>query len=106
MWDSYLIDLNIKYGYDGKVSKHYPKYRASSPLTMRTEPFTGHYLRHTYATTLYLQGVNPETAKQYLGHADISVTSNFYTHCDQTINKLLISPEYAEKLNTIYSVAG
>ena len=44
MWDSYLIDLNVKYGYANQnVSKYDPK-----GLPMRIERFTPHYLRHPY----------------------------------------------------------
>lgn len=99
MWESYLIDLNIKYGYENKnVSKFNPK-----KLPMKIERFTPHYLRHTYATLLYLQGVNMVTAKQYLGHADIQTTVNIYT--DLGNNSLLsITDSYKKRLNGDYKI--
>lgn len=99
MWDSYLLELNIKYGYPGKdVSKYSP-----SKLPMKIERFTAHYLRHTYATILYLQGIDAVTAKQYLGHSDVQTTINIYTDLEN--NSLLdISNSYKTKLNTEYKI--
>jgi integrase len=49
--------------------------RASLPQTLRF-----HDLRHTCATLLLRQGVNPKFAQELLGHADISLTLNTYSH--------------------------
>lgn len=104
MWESYLLDLNIKYGYPNDDINKFNKKIKAKDLPMKIFPFTPHYLRHTYATILYLQGVDLETAKHYLGHSDIEVTSNIYTHCDRTLNKNLLSDEYNEKLQTTFRV--
>lgn len=78
MWDSYLMELNQKYGTLPKINKFAP-YKA--PLTIpRIKP---HWLRHTYATNLYLSGIDALAAKELLGHADITTTLNIYTHLDQ-----------------------
>ncbi len=39
-----------------------------------------HDLRHTCATLLLKQGVNPKYVQELLGHADISLTLNVYSH--------------------------
>jgi integrase len=39
-----------------------------------------HDLRHTCATLLLRQGVNPKYVQELLGHADISITLNVYSH--------------------------
>jgi integrase len=39
-----------------------------------------HDLRHTCATLLLGQGVNPKFVQELLGHADISLTLNIYSH--------------------------
>jgi integrase len=49
--------------------------RASLPQTLRF-----HDLRHTCATLLLRQGVNSKFVQELLGHADISLTLNTYSH--------------------------
>ena len=99
MWESYLLDLNVKYGYENNdVSKYDPK-----GLPMRIERITPHYLRHTYATLLYLQGVDLETAKQYLGHSDIQVTSNIYTDLKNN-QRFNLSESYKALLQNEYKI--
>ena len=44
------------------------------------EGFTFHSLRHTFATTLAERGVHPATAQKLLGHKDIRITLEIYTH--------------------------
>ena len=39
-----------------------------------------HDLRHTCATLLLKQGVNPKFVQELLGHADITLTLNVYSH--------------------------
>jgi integrase len=39
-----------------------------------------HDLRHTAATLLLLQGVDPRTIMETLGHLQISLTLNTYAH--------------------------
>jgi integrase len=44
------------------------------------ESFRFHDLRHTCATLLLRQGVNPKFVQELLGHADVSLTLNVYSH--------------------------
>lgn len=101
-WDSYIIDLNLKYGYDNKFNKNNPRIKASQ-LPLRIERFTAHYLRHTYATLLYLQGVDVVTAKQMMGHADVSTTINIYTDL-ANFNRKSLSDDYKQKLKNQYKI--
>jgi len=39
-----------------------------------------HDLRHTYATRLFELGENPKTVQELLGHSNIGITLNTYTH--------------------------
>ena len=39
-----------------------------------------HDLRHSHATALIQAGVSPKVVQQRLGHADVSITLNTYTH--------------------------
>lgn len=88
LWNSYLVELDVKYGYDGKVSKFSPTRHG-----YRIKTFTPHQLRHTYATMLYLAGCDVLEAKYQLGHSDVKVTLGIYTHFDEqykraSLNKL------------------
>lgn len=52
-----------------------------------------HDLRHTFATRLFENGVNPKTVQILLGHSDITTTLNIYTHVmkdtkDKAIDKI------------------
>lgn len=104
MWESYLTDLNLKYGYENEIAKFNPNIK-SSELPMKIEPFTPHYLRHTFATLLYLENINVVTAKQILGHADISTTVNIYTDLNN-FNKFMLSESFIHKLNNEYAIAA
>lgn len=42
--------------------------------------FTFHVLRHTFATTLLRQNVNPKIVQHQLGHATISQSMDTYSH--------------------------
>ncbi len=46
-----------------------------------------HTLRHTYATRGAEQGVSIKVMQELLGHSDISVTSNIYTHISSDLKK-------------------
>lgn len=43
---------------------------------------TPHVCRHTYCTKLIKAGVNPKSVEYIMGHSDISITMNTYTHTD------------------------
>lgn len=104
MWNSYILDLNIKYGdfgncvagNDAKIVKS--KFAPQSKYNPHGVPIvipriTAHWLRYSFASMLYMAGVDVLTAKEQLGHADIKTTLNIYTHLDnkfktKSMNKL------------------
>lgn len=55
---------------------------------------TAHQLRHTYATILFEADIDVKDAQHLMGHSDIAVTRNIYTHIRK--NRL---HETAEKIN-------
>ena len=81
LWQSYMCDLNIKYGHQGAVNKHDP---AGVPMVIDT--FTPHQLRHTFCTLMYFAGVDVMTARDQMGHKDISVTRNEQVACSNQVS--------------------
>ncbi|MEI6805519.1 MAG: site-specific integrase [Myxococcaceae bacterium] len=57
-----------------------------------------HDFRHTAATLLLSQGVHPKVVQERLGHAQISITLDTYSHVLPSMQK-----EAAEKLDMIFS---
>lgn len=68
------------FGGDSPLKKHqYEKmwaaYRKATGITA-----TPHQIRHAYATILYEAGVNVKDAQYFLGHSNIAMTMDIYTH--------------------------
>ncbi len=86
LWDSYLTDLNLKYGkWENCIQTKgkRPSKFAPGEKPMLIPAFTAHWLRHTFITLMYLAGVDVLTAKEQAGHADIKTTLSIYTHLDK-----------------------
>ena len=64
-WEKYLEHIIEKYN---KV------YRIQMPKV------TPHVCRHTFCSNMAKSGMNPKTLQYIMGHSDISVTLNVYTH--------------------------
>ena len=60
-----------------------------------------HDLRHTYATRLFELGEEPKTVQELLGHSNISITLDTYTHVLESMKKKAVS-----KLNDLYTNMG
>ena len=43
---------------------------------------TPHILRHTFCTRLANAGMNPKALQYIMGHANITMTLNYYAHAD------------------------
>lgn len=73
-WSSLMREMDLLAGaqtYRNKIIVHSPDIG---------QDLTPYNLRHTYATQLAEKGVPLKTAQYLLGHTDIKVTSNIYTH--------------------------
>lgn len=95
LWNSYLSELNFKYGDFSRILDFKKPKSRFAPVTIPIviPRFTAHWLRHTYITMLYFAGVDVLTAKEQAGHSDINTTLAIYTHLDKQhkarqINKL------------------
>jgi site-specific recombinase XerD len=64
-WEKYLEHIIEKYN---KI------YRIQMPKV------TPHVCRHTFCSNMAKSGMNPKTLQYIMGHSDISVTLNAYTH--------------------------
>jgi integrase len=60
-----------------------------------------HDLRHSHATLLLSQGVHPKVVQERLGHSQISLTLDTYSHVLPTLGK-----EAAEKLDNLFRKAA
>lgn len=64
-WEKYMEHI---------VQKYNKIYRIQMPKV------TPHVCRHTFCSNMAKSGMNPKTLQYIMGHADISVTLNTYTH--------------------------
>lgn len=64
-WEKYMQHIRAKYNSIYKVQM--PK-------------ITPHVCRHTFCSNMAKSGMNPKTLQYIMGHSDISVTLNIYTH--------------------------
>lgn len=68
-------DMNISMGC--KVYRN-----ALVPPLPLADDFVPYCLRHTYCTDLCRAGIDVRTAQRLMGHANISITADIYTHVD------------------------
>ena len=57
-------------------------------------------LRHTYATIIDKMGISPKSCQYLLGHSDVSMTKNVYTHIQDEHLDII-----SEQLENIQSVS-
>ena len=60
------------------LSQHFPEFLTAHDM----KRIRFHDLRHSCASQLYANGVSLKEIQEWLGHSDISTTSNIYTHLD------------------------
>lgn len=68
------------------VALHWEKYfqhiceKYNSIYKVQMPKVTPHVCRHTYCSNMAKSGMNPKTLQYLMGHSDISITLNTYTH--------------------------
>lgn len=76
--------------------------REFAPLLLRAglPTIRFHDLRHTAATLLLAQGVHPKIAQEMLGHANIAITLDRYSHVSQAVQQ-----DAARAMSTLFGEA-
>ena len=86
-----MIDKNVGFLYLDKngmpmVALHWQKYfdhiceKYNKIYREQIPKITPHVCRHTYCTNMALAGMNPKTLQYLMGHSEIGVTLDVYTH--------------------------
>jgi integrase len=69
-----LVAMHWQHQFNNMVNRYNDIYRIQMPN------ITPHVCRHTYCSNQAKAGMNPKTLQYLMGHSDISVTMNVYTH--------------------------
>lgn len=69
-----LVAMHWEHRFNHMVQRYNDIYRVQIPN------ITPHVCRHTYCSNMAKSGMNPKTLQYLMGHSDISVTLNTYTH--------------------------
>ena len=64
--------------WEGRFSHMVGRY--NSIFKVQMPKITPHVCRHTYCTNMALAGMNPKTLQYLMGHSEIGVTLDVYTH--------------------------
>lgn len=89
--DALKREMNISMGCKVYRNQLLPPY----PLA---KDFVPYCLRHTYCTNLCKKGVDIRTAQYLMGHSDITLTANIYTHTDNS--SIIAAAEQLKKCHT------
>jgi len=68
------VALHWEKHFEWALAKHNRIYKEQLPK------ITPHVCRHTYCSNMAKSGMNPKTLQYLMGHSDIGVTLNTYTH--------------------------
>lgn len=69
-----LVAMHWEHRFNHMVSRYNEIYKVQIPN------ITPHVCRHTYCSNMAKSGMNPKTLQYLMGHSDIAVTLNVYTH--------------------------
>lgn len=72
--DMPMVALHWEKYFQHIITKYNSIYKEELPKV------TPHVCRHTYCSNMAKAGMNPKTLQYLMGHADIGVTLNTYTH--------------------------
>ena len=73
---SICYSLHWEHYFQHIIQKYNNTYKVQMPV------ITPHVCRHTYCSNMAKSGMNPKALQYLMGHSDISVTLNTYTHAE------------------------
>lgn len=68
------VTLNFERVFNGIVDKYNKTHKIQLPK------ITPHVLRHTFCTRMANKGMNPKSLQYIMGHSDVGITLNLYSH--------------------------
>ena len=74
--ESICYSLHWEHYFQHIIQKYNNTYKVQMPV------ITPHVCRHTYCSNMAKSGMNPKALQYLMGHSDISVTLNTYTHAE------------------------
>lgn len=86
MIDGHVVFLFLDKNDMPMVALHWEKYMQHSIqkynkiYKIQMPKVTPHVCRHTFCSNMAKSGMNPKTLQYIMGHSDVSVTLNTYTH--------------------------
>ena len=92
-----MVAMHLEKYFQHITEKYNKIYRVQMPKA------TPHVCRHTYCSEKAKKGMNPNTLKYLMGHTDIGVTLNTYTHlglidAEQELERMEREVKMSEKI--------
>lgn len=97
-----LVAMHWEHRFNHMVKRYNDIYRVQIPN------ITPHVCRHTYCSNMAKSGMNPKTLQYLMGHSDIGVTLNTYTHLglEDAADELKRMEELADARKELEKVKG
>lgn len=82
--------------------------RYNSIFKVQMPSVSPHVCRHTYCSSMARSGMNPKTLQYLMGHSDIGVTMNTYTHLglEDAKNEMIRMEELEQARKEVDKSAG
>lgn len=97
-----MVAMHWEHRFNHMVKRYNDIFRVQMPN------ITPHVCRHTYCSNMAKAGMNPKTLQYLMGHSDISVTLNTYTHLglEDAADELKRMEELADARKELEKVDG
>lgn len=85
--DNYVRPRNMDRSMERAIIRFNKTYKERYKIENHLPKISSHGLRHTYATHLLEEGVHPKVVSERLGHANIQITLDTYSHVTPRLQK-------------------